>query len=450
VNKTVRILLALGLILALAAPAFAEFKLNGYYRLMGYNGELKDATTDGDSQQWVAQRLRMMLTYSLNDNVAIVYHGEVDTDWGLADKMKTNGGKFGADGVNVETKNVYLDLKSGDTTARLGVQGIADDFDGIVVNADMAGVAVTHKIGGTSLKGFYSKWDEGTKSDWDGQDFWGAVVTQKFSDSLKGTIGVYYVDENDADTDYPDQAEYDVFFYGPRVNYTSGNFGLDAFVVFQDGELNYDSVAKADGAEDFDISGFVGSVKATYKIDGGDVNFRFIYGSEADKDDEEGAWVGDYDQYAFVNENQMIMLIDPYVTDWTKEQYAVNDALKEGYGLMAFVLSGNHKLPDDMYFKWGAGYYMAVDEERYDTKDPKPTSTTFVNGDSDRRKGDTIGYEIAARVGKKFFEKVDVSLNAAFADFGDFYDNTTKTNSGTKVTDPDSIYKTYIMVNVPF
>ena len=36
----------------------------------------------------------------------------------------------------------------------------------------------------------------------------------------------------------------------------------------------------------------------------------------------------------------MIMLIDPYVTDWTKEQYAVNDALKQGFGLMAFVLSG--------------------------------------------------------------------------------------------------------------
>ncbi len=36
----------------------------------------------------------------------------------------------------------------------------------------------------------------------------------------------------------------------------------------------------------------------------------------------------------------------------------------------------------------------------------------------------TLGYELCARIGKKFFEKVDVSLNASYADYGDFYDNT--------------------------
>ncbi len=40
-NKATRILLAIGLILAVAAPAFAEFKLNGYFRSIGYNEEKK-------------------------------------------------------------------------------------------------------------------------------------------------------------------------------------------------------------------------------------------------------------------------------------------------------------------------------------------------------------------------------------------------------------------------
>jgi len=324
VNKTVRILLALGLILALAAPAFAEFKLNGYYRLMGYTGELKDATEEGDSQQVILQRLRMMLTYSLNDNVAIVYHGEVDTDWGSSSKGAIGGGgKFGADGVNVETKNVYLDLKSGDTSARLGVQGIADDFDGIVVNADMAGVLVNHKMGNTGLKLIYSKWDEGNSaSNWDGQDFYGAVVSQKFSDSFDAKFGVYWMDENDAAstttaqtqtfgaqtpaviTGYKnvvnsDYATKDIFFFGPRATYKAGDLTLDGWLVFQDGDVEYDNTVTT---ADYDISGFVGSLKASMKIDGGDVNFRFIYGSEDDDSSDVGAWQGDFDQYAFVTD----------------------------------------------------------------------------------------------------------------------------------------------------
>jgi hypothetical protein len=85
-----------------------------------------------------------------------------------------------------------------------------------------------------------------------------------------------------------------------------------------------------------------------------------------------------------------------------------------------------------MYLNWGAGYYMAMDEERDDEG-------------VDSREGDTLGYEIAARFGKKFFEKLDISLNASYADYGDFYDNTINGED-----DPDATYKGYLMVSVPW
>ena len=115
---------------------------------------------------------------------------------------------------------------------------------------------------------------------------------------------------------------------------------------------------------------------------------------------------------------------------------------RPGFGLLAFVLSGNHKLPEDMYLGWGAGYYMAMDDRA------RRLVTASHSTIQRLPRGDTLGYEVCARVGKKFFEKVDISLNASYAGYGDFYDNTSQ--DGERVDDPDATYKTYLMVNVPF
>jgi hypothetical protein len=143
----------------------------------------------------------------------------------------------------------------------------------------------------------------------------------------------------------------------------------------------------------------------------------------------------------------MQFMVDKFVCNYGKESYAWNDAVDNGYGLMALMASGNHKLPSDMYLNWGAGYFMAADE--------KAKGSTF--GETE---GDTLGWEVAARVGKKFFEKVDVSINGSYADYDDFYDYTsapfsyTTSDGSAEITqlgdDPDATYKVYLMVNVPF
>ena len=62
----------------------------------------------------------------------------------------------------------------------------------------------------------------------------------------------------------------------------------------------------------------------------------------------------------------------------------------------------------------------------------------------------TLAGKPAARVGKKFFEKVDVSLNMSYADYGSFYNDTTKKPHADNSRRSGRIYKTYLMVNVPF
>lgn len=437
-KKTTRILLAVGLILAVATPALAELKLNGYYRLMGYSAEVRSGTTttqggganastdeEGDSRQMVDQRLRMMLTNTFNDNVSLVYHAEVDTPWGESGKAAAGqGGQVGADGVNVETKNVYLDLKSGDTSARLGIQGLADAYEGIVFNDDMAGVAVTHKMGDTTLMAAYSKWDEDAndRSSWDDKDFYVLDVKQKFSDAFKGGASLYFLDDNTGDT-FDDE----IFILGVNGDVRFGNFGVNGFLAYQDGDHN-----TATGVGEYDFSAFAASAKGNMKLDNGDVGLRVIFFSKADDATDEGAWQGFQGQYEFPNENLMQFLTDKFVCNYGKERYATADAVSNGFGLIAVTASGNHKLPDNMYLNWGAGYFRAVTDKPYDS----PVKVV---------EGKDLGYEVAARFGKKYFEKVDVSLNASYAGYGSFYDNT-----AAGAGDPDATYKTYLMVNVPF
>ena len=473
-SKVTRILLAIGLILAVATPALAEFKLNGYYRLMAHGGEVRSGGSldesggfdgnnakdeKGDSRQMVDQRLRMQLTYSLNDNVSIVYFGEVDTVWGERDKnnyydsanagadgysASGGGGRLGADGVNVETKNVYLDLKAGDMAARLGIQTLADAYQGVVFFDDMAAANLTYKLGATTLNGFYSKWDEDdNRSDWDDRDFWGANVSHKFSDNFTAGASVYFEDDNDSATASLDEQAIERFFYGLNADARFGSFGVNGFVVYADSEVDNKT------GDDVDGEALAATIKGSMKLDSGDVGLRVIYISEDDDAKDNNAWRTPVGRYDFVNENLMQFLTDKFVLNYGKERYAMNDAAEEGFGLLGFVLSGNHKLPSDMYLNWGAGYFLAIDDERNDPTAAKPAKGSQITSSSDYRRGDTLGYEVSARVGKKFFEKVDVSLNASYADYGDFYDDTVLTAAG-KVEDPDATYKAYLMVNVPF
>jgi hypothetical protein len=482
VSKVTRILLAIGLILAVATPALAEFKFNGVYNLKSYVEEKKSTTgkEDGKSEQFIDQRFRAKLTYSLNDNVAVVYFAEVDTVWGEQSKgFIGDGGRVGSraggsDGVNVETKNVYLDLKSGNTAATLGITTLGDAFGGIVFFEDIPALNVTHKIGNTTLRAMYSKWDEDFNKDdsaalnrgyWDDNDFYAFEAKHKFNDNFTAGLGVYFSDNNTVDVaDNPDTvaneqnfADQEIFFYGINADVRFGKFGIDGFAIMQDGEYDAKAGNNVDAKKSHDIEGWAATARAAMKLDNGDIGLRVIYFTEDDDKKDNGRWQGFQGEYFFVNDNQMQFLVDKFVANDGKEMYAFKDSVDQGFGLMAFVLSGNHKLPQDMYLNWGLGYYLAADDERdgggvIDNVDPKKI---ILN----ERKGDTLGYEVAVRVGKKFFEKVDVSLNASYADYGDFYDKTINTKFvrdgdnqivGVTGDDPDATYKAYLMVNVPF
>lgn len=242
-----------------------------------------------------------------------------------------------------------------------------------------------------------------------------------------------------------------MFYYGLNADAKFDIFGLSGFAVYQDLSVDYDNGPTAPANESADGKAWMASVKGAAKLDNGDVGLRFIYVSEnedkeTDSNDGADQWYGNFGQYEFANENLMQFLVDKFVCNYGKERYAFNDAVYNGFGLMALVASGNHKLPSDMYVNWGAGYFRAVTDDVY--KDAV--------GNVDDVEGKTLGWEAAVRVGKKYFEKVDVSLNLSYADYGNFYDKSVDGNDagtdtgGATDDDPDATYKAYLMVNVPF
>ncbi|MCL1482001.1 MAG: hypothetical protein MH213_12330 [Marinobacter sp.] len=95
---------------------------------------------------------------------------------------------------------------------------------------------------------------------------------------------------------------------------------------------------------------------------------------------------------------------------------------------MLLTVSGDVKMGNDMYAKYGAGYFAAVD------------NTT--NNEVATTKSKDLGFEVDAMIGKKFAEKYDLSLRGAYAVAGDFY------KVGTD--SPDDMFKVVAMLNVGF
>lgn len=423
-SKTVKILIALVVALAVATPAMSAFKLNGYYRLQGDATSLNRAeNTESDTNTFFDNRLRLKMNYTLNDYISVVYYMEVDTPWGETSKGAVGGGgKRGADGVNVETKNAYVDFKVPDTswTVRTGVQGggIGGNFESLVEDDDMAGIKAMGKIGGVNTTFLYSKWDEGDRRLWDDVDYYAVDANTMVSEQFKLGGSIAYIDDNGSDVDD--------YYAGIYANYKMDNMDFGGFFLYRD--YNDDTkgvVIDSGNAMALDLNGKMG-------LDNGYVKLHFAYFNDDDKSDEMNTFSPAAGGFEYHKDNLMLFLTDVYYNNAPHTALALSDAAYAGYGLMFLTVSGKVDLPQDYYVRYGAGYFSALEDERND-------EAVASREDTD------LGAEFAARIGKVFAEKYDVSLRGAYGMLGGFYDATT-----AGADDPDDIYKVVGMVNVSF
>ncbi len=426
------------LALAMAVPAFAkDHKINGYYRARFIMADLSKAK-DQDPDKLVDQRVRFKWTMSLNEYVSTVYYGEIDMQYGdvaygIGGKTRNDGGAIGGDTVNLETKNLYLNVKIPDTpvAARLGLQGFGDSWDFVFFATDMAGLKLSAKFDTTSVTAGWFKWQEGSYNVEDDVDLWALKLGFAPADGFKLGVDGYYVNANagSAGTSgirLADSA--DLYYLGANATYKLPQVTLAGWFMYNGGTLkNIGS-----GGDDVDVAGWAASLKATFSVAGASFGVRGIYFSGDDDltDDNYDSYYNPVpgEAFAFYSDGFIIMLADVYGNTYYQNGYAMDNGPTAGNGLMAFTLTGKYTPPTmkKMYIKGAFGYF-----------------TTLEGEDNYGREGDDLGTELAVRVGYKLAEIVDVSVNGAYAWLGDYF--TVKGGD-----DPDDSYEVYAMVNVGF
>jgi hypothetical protein len=147
-------------VLAVAIPSFAlEMKYGGMFRVrLQSNNNVTDGNDDlMDNENYIDQRLRMYFTFVSSENLQVVTKWEADTRWGADNNGSTNfsqppngrqgGGDVGADAVNLEMKNAYIDFAIPNTPVRMtaGVQTLTL-LSGWVVDDDFSALTATAKL----------------------------------------------------------------------------------------------------------------------------------------------------------------------------------------------------------------------------------------------------------------------------------------------------------------
>ena len=175
-KKTVAIVAAAGALAAISVPAMAlENEFHGSYTFNGIFSNFQDGAS-GDfnpnlrndkikMNNYFEQRGRIQYIAKVSDDLKLVSHFELDTRFGgITDGKYTNSSDAGvldADGINLETKHVYLDFNLGNNfNTKLGIQPYKDTLKGIYLDADIPAIMTTTKLGNYTLGVGYSRFSE--------------------------------------------------------------------------------------------------------------------------------------------------------------------------------------------------------------------------------------------------------------------------------------------------
>jgi hypothetical protein len=155
------------------------------------------------TENYFVQRVRLGYNAKASDQVKLVTKFELDyTFWGNSSYAvgRNSGGALGADSVNIETKNLYLELTYPAINAKIGMQGYNDSFKGILFDADMAGVLLSHDYSNASVAaGFFRFADKGDLNSALGRNSYDMIsLDAKYNITKDIKVGgaYYYINDN--------------------------------------------------------------------------------------------------------------------------------------------------------------------------------------------------------------------------------------------------------------
>lgn len=466
-----KMLMVFALIGLLTTPAFAlESELSGFYNVRGIadnfsatNNYIGTFTDDAKSETLVDQRLRLKLDSIVNEYLSFVYYAEIDMQWGdesYSNDGRNDGGAIGGDTTNVESKNVYAQVKIPEyaSVIRFGLQGFEDHYDWTFFGADMAGVKYSGDFGALDLTAGWFKLIEDNFDQTDDVTLWALQTEYAFSPNFK-IGGDYYYYQNQGSRDYAtffgttdieavlndgawtaNRDTMDLHYIGGHTEYRLPNVVLSGWLNVNVGSVDQinNNLATPLLTEDIDVKGYSARVDATGKVGGFDWRLGGSYFSgDDDLTDGDADFVVNplaTESVAFANDGFMIFTPDIAWNSVGQYGFAMVDAAWAGYGLTSLVLTTSYTPPhlDKFNVKGGIGYFASV-EDTLAENDPRTD-----------RAGTELGTEVFLRAGYKFADNLDVSINGAYAFLGDFYDEhgggTAVNQTVNNVDDPYEVY----------
>lgn len=425
------VLLACALVAMIAMPAAADVNLNGFYRSKGYVSNFKSYSPGTTAPQidgqdgtftYVEQRMRLRFTVG-DENVKAVSFFELDSMWGdtSAAVARNQGAALGADGINIESKNLFLWFKVPNTSLdfTVGLQNQSDSYAGLFFGlADFAGVFANAKMDPVALRLGFGKWFENTAREADDVDLYLAEVKLSPVKDFKLGLNFYVLNDRGeqgrqgnggagtpGDTGLPNTEATSLLLYMPGVDLTAkaGPATISAFAFYQFGTFESDVA----GVQDIDVNGFAADVRADLALGPGKLFVEAIYISgdddPSDTDFESILTASDYSlaQGFFARTDMQLLLVN--VDDINTLQALTVNPNAGGRGLMHAAVGYSMKFTDKLGFKVGAGYAQVAQDRTTD-------------------QGDVLGTELNANLNFNISKGLDFGLYGAYAFLGDFYD----------------------------
>lgn len=348
-KKLATLLLAAGLVFGAATGASAiDFKAKGQWIMsFDYGAGMQGASSTrsggdiygsgrGDDMFEANQRVRLQLDAVASESLSgTVYFEMGDTTWG----SNASGGALGADGKIVEVKRAYLDwiVPNTDLKVRMGIQGLAlpafTTGASQIFDEDVAGIALSNKFNDNVAMTFFwarpyndnfvgqgAGWGMSSDSNFmDNVDMFGLLLPLSF-DGVKVTPWVMYTavgpnalngtgidakgkllnpgiagNSTGAVVNGMLPAAFANRFGSNKINEYGSMFhaGLTGEVTMWDPfrlawDLNYGGVSYGD-MDQYNRSGFYGSLLAEYKMDWGTPGIYGWYSTGDDGDVKNGS-----------------------------------------------------------------------------------------------------------------------------------------------------------------
>ncbi|HXK49544.1 MAG TPA: hypothetical protein PKW56_03675 [Clostridiales bacterium] len=350
-------------ILISLAAAFAQVKFGMDMRM---RSELQNLnSTNADKQiydRMVDVRLRPDISYTINDYMCVKAVFEIgELQYGSA------GGALGTDGKNLETKNVYIDIKpTQNHLFRLGLMAIKDAHS-VIVDTDLAGLLWKGKFENYDVNmgwfavldndEIYNDADEHTYSL--GTTLIMLDQSYRLNKYLKMGINNIFVMDR---TEYIDGVNRDAvsIFFAPRAEISIGKFFLDGQFIANNKYAEYKNVGEVPGfvqPQDPDALGLAMSVKSRFEMDSRTTfraNFLFR-GCQENRWENYEAFKSFYDTgLEILNENPNGIYYHNPMQGFKVEYMGISHEL----GLVVPSVFVDWKYRDNVTFTGGFGFIM--------------------------------------------------------------------------------------------